>query len=752
MIKGFFEERKAFRIGSVGIIIYFIFISSLLFAQTERDIKGRVSGENGKPLSDVYVKILDTSRETKTLPDGSFLFENIKPDNYLLLFAHPDYISQSVAVNMTEAQLPLLQVSLRAKNPMVLTIKEEITVTAEADSIIDVKLPSHRTIMPSSVVEELGTANVAETVEKVPGVALVGKGGYSMVPAIRGLAEHRILMLVDGVRITSERRIGVSASFINLSDIDRIEVNRGPYSVFHGSGALGGIINVITKSPAPYSPFRGEFQLSYNTVREERAGSLHLSGSLGRFGFLFGLSGKKAGDYSSPNGKILQSRYSDHNLFFKVNRETERSQFYITLFDYNGSDIGKPSPEAWLKPRWYPSENNTFLTIGYKLKDALSLDSFNASLYILRSSLETMKENLTSSMAVSKRNEAFVGGTNFGFKLRAGKKVADIHSLNFGMDFFGRGNIDDRNTEWRYDSSGSLSNQTSETSLNNAREHNIGFYLDDKIQITSPLSLNLGARFDYISNSNYIESQRFSRSDQAFTMYLGSIYQVSPYFSILANIGRSFRFPSVSELFYSGLTGRGTVFGNPELKPETSINMDLGFRYFHEKFFVSLYGFSNSISDMIQKFGDVAAEEYSYKNLSRGRITGFEGELYLSLARDWEIFINFHHMTGKDKEGKPALNYIPPTRMTLWTKFSRGKFWLEPRISFSDKVDNPGPLEIEIDGFILLDTILGLKINKDLTLLCIAQNLLNQTYRFSADVDGVDAPGRGFVFKASYGF
>jgi iron complex outermembrane receptor protein len=230
------------------------------------------------------------------------------------------------------------------------------------------------------------------------------------------------------------------------------------------------------------------------------------------------------------------------------------------------------------------------------------------------------------------------------------------------------------------------------------------------------------------------------------------MFQITPYFSILGNVGQSFRFPSISELFYTGLTGRGTVFGNPDLTPEKSLNFDLGFRYLYENFYVSLYGFSNSLGDMIQKFGEMEEEEYFYRNLTSGRIYGLEGEFYFFLMKNVELFINFHHMVGKEKETDAALNYIPSSRLTFWGKYSPGKFWIEPRVTLSSAVKNPGPLEIATDRYVLFDTILGFKFNNNLTLVAIAQNILDETYRASADEQGVDAPGRGFVFKAKYSF
>jgi outer membrane receptor protein involved in Fe transport len=728
-------------------------LASFGYALVSEALKGRVYDSQGNPLQDVKVEVVDTSISTYTDCDGIFELEGLEQDPLRLRFTHPEFTTQSAEISLEEAAGQFVQIFLTSKNPIVMTLKEEVAVTAEADSIIDVSLPSHRTILPSSVLTEMGTANIAESVDKVPGVASVGKGGYSMAPAIRGLAEHRVLLLVDGVRITSERRIGASASFINLGDIDRVEINRGPYSVFYGSGAVGGIINIITKSPSPDSPLTGDFYLSYNTNRSERAGAAALSGSLGKWGIMFGANAKKADDYSSPSGPVTWSRYSDYNFMLKVNRQDELSRFYTTLYHYQGDDIGKPSPTSEYKPRWYPNETNTLFTLGYERQQVLFLDNINLSFYALNNLLETQADNLRNDLTLSIRNLAEIEGTNFGFRFRGAKRLARSHTLNLGIDYFGQMKVNDRNTEWRYDTSGGVISKSEEVSLQDARRGNFGLYLDDKVQLTEELTLSLGGRFDYLQTSNLASGEkRLSKHDEFLSLYAGVVYQTTSNLSLLANVGRSFRFPTISELFYTGLTGRGTVFGNPDLEPEESLNFDIGIRYLHERFYASLFGFSNGIDKMIQKYTGTDLEEYFYRNLTAGRVNGVEGELYVYVIKDVEFFFNFHHMRGRDKDTDAPLNYIPPTRLTFWGKYSPGRFWVEPRFTFTAGKNDPGPLEIEVDGYVMFDTILGYELSENLTFLAIAQNLLDQTYRASADEKGVDAPGRGLVVRAKFSF
>ena len=738
---------------STILVFSLLFCSAPLIFSSSAALRGRTLDQKGVPIPGVKVEVVDSTAATESLNNGIFVLENISEEKVLLLFTHPEYLPLSLEVFPEKKAQEVFDVILLPKNPILMTIKEEVTVTAEADSIIDINLPSHRTILPSSVLNELGTSNIAETVEKVPGVAMVGKGGYSMSPAIRGLAENRILLLVDGVRITSERRIGANASFIHLNNIDHIEINRGPYSVFHGSGAVGGIINIVTKSPVPGDPLKGKFSLSYNTVKEERSGSAQMSGSLGKYGFLIGINGKKAEDYMSPSGIIEESQYSDYDMMMKINREEKNSRFYATFFHYQGTDIGKPSPTSRLKPRWYPDETNTLLTLGYGVHNALFMDTINASAYVMQSSLETQGDNLNDDLSLKKRNLALIEGTNYGFKIRGNKKLTESHTFSIGLDYFGRSGVKDSNTEWLFDQNQNITAQTDETSLQDARQNNLGLYVDDKIDVSNVFSLNLGMRADLLATSNLEPSgERISRKDESFTAYLGSEFHVGPHLSLLANIGRSFRFPTTSELFYSGLSGRGTVFGNPDLEPEKSWNIDFGVRYLHERFFASVYGFSNFISEMIQKYEGEVDEEFYFRNLIQGRISGLEGEFYVLLMKNVELFVNGHLITGKEKDSSTSLNYIPPSRLTFWTKFSLGDLWIEPKMVLATSVKNPGPLEMAIDGYTLFDAIVGYRISAHFTLLAVLQNLFNETYRFSADEAGVDAPGRAFFFRFDFTF
>ena len=92
--------------------------------------------------------------------------------------------------------------------------------------------------------------NLMQAIENVAGVNQVSEG-QAAVPAIRGLARGRTLILIDGARVSSERRVGASATFLDPSLIEGVDVSRGPGSVAYGSDAFGGVISVRTRRVDP---------------------------------------------------------------------------------------------------------------------------------------------------------------------------------------------------------------------------------------------------------------------------------------------------------------------------------------------------------------------------------------------------------------------------------------------------------------------------------------------------------------------
>jgi len=103
--------------------------------------------------------------------------------------------------------------------------------------------------------------------------------------------------------------------------------------------------------------------------------------------------------------------------------------------------------------------------------------------------------------------------------------------------------------------------------------------------------------------------------------------------------------PSLSEAFYTGITGRSSIVGNPDLEPEKSLNIDAGLKIHHKNIFLGAYLFQYSIRDMIEKF-PLSDTAYTYENIERGRIRGLELEFQFQPTKKLEIFGNGFYYRG----------------------------------------------------------------------------------------------------------
>ena len=151
---------------------------------------------------------------------------------------------------------PILIESLDAAGELVVTIapilNESITVSGSAPSIESTPGAATASLSARDVAVRQPT-NLMQAIENVPGVNQVSEG-QAAVPAISGLARGRTLILIDGARVSSERRVGASATFLDPSLIEGVDVSRGPGSVAYGSDAFGGVISVRTRRVMPGSP------------------------------------------------------------------------------------------------------------------------------------------------------------------------------------------------------------------------------------------------------------------------------------------------------------------------------------------------------------------------------------------------------------------------------------------------------------------------------------------------------------------
>ena len=152
-----------------------------------------------------------------------------------------------------------------------------------------------------------------QALENVAGVNQVSEG-QAAVPAFRGLARGRTLILIDGARVSSERRVGPSATYLDPDVIEGVEVARGPGSVAYGSDAFGGVISVRTRSVAPQAPFSARFSRhAWRRYSRSPCRDRDVDG-FSRGSVLFAAHTRDVEDYDGPDDEVFNSGYADHGF------------------------------------------------------------------------------------------------------------------------------------------------------------------------------------------------------------------------------------------------------------------------------------------------------------------------------------------------------------------------------------------------------------------------------------------------------
>ena len=729
-----------------NLLIHFLAIHFLAIPSLAAEIKGLVRTFQGRPVAKAV--ILHRASDSKTLSDGNGLFIlNIPEGTKITLeIIHPDYIEQEVSItekDFTKTIIITLTPYIRQK--------EEVVVTALRYPESSASVPAAESVLSEKTLQEKIVPNINEGLKELPGVSSIGAGGFSLVPNIRGLARRRVLILIDNARITSDRRTGPSASFVSPGYIKTIEVLRSPSSVFYGSDAIGGVVHILTKEAATQDGFGGDFSAKYGTTNAEKGIGLSLSGRAQNTGYYLSFQGVTAENYRSPRGEILMSDFTQGSLFAKVAHLTQKREIRLSFLGARGKDIGKPNQTSRTKPTWYPSEAQNLVQLQWLEKNVGREGEVSFQVFFNPNFLETRKEKIKEF----KESESFskTQSRDYGVHLAYGKKINQNFRLKGGIDCFGRSGASAANSDTFFSETGEITGTFEETPYARGRRRDFGVFVSADYNGIQGLDLVGGVRGDVIRLEAFPggESNRKVSSQSALTGFLGGTWEVMSNVIAFANLARAYRAPGLSELFYTGITGRGFIISQPNLSPETSFNLDVGLKIIEKRFFGGIYAFYNVIDNMIERF---LLEEsiYTYGNINRGEIRGIELELEYHPIPGWVIFGNAFSFQGKSLEFGGYLNDIPPPRLYVGTKFWINRFSLEANATIQKRKNNPGPAEIEIPGYERVGLKASYFIDSSFQVYIVLDNLFNKTFLIRPDPDAVEEPGRNLLLGLNFSF
>jgi vitamin B12 transporter len=309
-----------------------------------------------------------------------------------------------------------------------------LEVTVEAGRVSEIPRSAAVTVITLSDLQRRNRQTVADVLREVPGVDVVESGGSGQVTTvfIRGSESRHTLVLVDGIIANEPMSVGAAFDFGNLdsTNIERIEVYRGPQGVRFGSGAIGGVINIVTKMGS--GPSRANFAVeggSYKTLR----GSTNVSGKEGQVNYSLGVDAFRTDGFSAADADLGNSEIDgdqrislSSRLGFEV---TDAGKLDWTMrYTQNKSDIDMGGGTGADDPN-FTSNYKQFLT-GLSLTNYYLTGHLRSNLLASYSSVDRFSRNLPDPVHTTGTSDGYVSDS-LGIETTQDWFVSEDQTLRF---------------------------------------------------------------------------------------------------------------------------------------------------------------------------------------------------------------------------------------------------------------------------------------------------------------------------------
>ncbi len=545
----------------------------------------------------------------------------------------------------------------------------EVTVTATRQKQDTFEIPNPVSVVNQKKIREKAPNNITELLTELPGVDVNGVGANQARPMIRGFRGQRILLMEDGVRMNNSRRqqdFGELPGLVDVSEVAQVEVVRGPASVLYGSDAIGGVVNMITSEPEydfEGTEIHGSFGYRYSSADKQNKGVASISGHMGKLNFKLSGNLRKADDYQGPSGSfgnitladdttVVDSGVKDHGLNFLVSYHfSKKNQLSFKYSNYRAEDtgFGYVDPEVYDPGAsriqiLYPMQKYQKYTLRYINRELnfLLADHVNFTAYhnLNQRNLNTdilvpfNNPRMPPGAAINIQTENYTDVSTYGLRLEFNKGFKN-QTFTYGIDYYiDRTENTDKSSVVMLGFGPPHPTVDTTPQVPNARYGSLGIFLQDNISLFKKVSLILGMRYQNVRAKTRategLEQEPGQSTDNTLVGAANLIYRATDQLRLVFTMGRGFRSPNLIERFFHGYTPDGSAFQsrNTDLKSETSLNFDIGFKYRFKGIYLEGTYFNNTVYDgiRIEKTGAMISNlpEYRNVNVDKLRMYGYE--------------------------------------------------------------------------------------------------------------------------------
>ncbi len=650
---------------------------------------------------------------------------------------------------------------------------EEIVVVGTRSEKVYQENPYSISVLTKEAIRRSTKDQLADLLADSPGITLsdAGQAGQKRI-RIRGEEARRMALLVDGQEFGDHREVGVPL-LVDISRIQRIEVVRGPASVLYGPKAMGGVINVITRGERDES-LRGSVSSTYDSATDGYYASANLGGFAGNFGFEFGGFKNDQGLRDTPEGEVENTEYESHGFHAGLDYIAGDHAFAIAYEDFNSDSEVYVEPKVRFTPPFVdfaidtPRRDRNKIRLDYDYThgdgsgflSALSVDAYRQTADREFNTFPSLMLSPVTRLDTTILTESELQSD--GFNVQSDWTISDRSDVVVGFQW-----VDDVVDQFRHREAKINGMTTSLTdNIDEAGLETSAVYLQGDLDINEDISILAGVRYYSIDGELDVSSRDQDNVDYSDDHTIGSlalVYRLADHSTIRVNVSEGYIFPSLLNLAVGAFAGSRYINPDADLKPETSITYEIGYRYNMEPLTLDVTGFTTESEDYIDHLFCVAADnclgrrDKIYKNVGEADTHGIEfaatyetenieyyGQItWLKRKKRYEG-VDTWHAGVPEVSGQAGLRYAFSLQDKPLSVDLKARFEGETK---EEVLTSHGPETENHSGFVVFDADAAYTWNEHLNFHLTVANIGDKSYHSATE--NLLAPGRHLRLKFS---
>ncbi|HLF55452.1 MAG TPA: TonB-dependent receptor, partial [Thermoanaerobaculia bacterium] len=506
-------------------------------------------------------------------------------------------------------------------------------------------------------------------------------------------------------------------------------------------------LNAVTRDPDPGRALRFTLEASdggQNELRGALAASIPAgAGALLVEGHLADADDAEAGG----SEEIFNSSFGAAGGALRYVRPAGPGRLRAALQIERVDDLGKAAIDSREIRSTYPLEDSDRFVLNWLGTPSARWDSLEATLFVGDYRIVLDRDRAPAGSSNRRIDRSDTEARDASLRAVAGHGFAGGR-LQLGLDASSR--LDLRSLVGRTDyaaDDATVVARTTSVAIEEASQVDLGLFATWSRSLAEHWTLAAGARGDRVETENrggFFGDHTETAS--ALSANLALSWAPAPGWRWTAQIARGFHVPTLSDRYFRGPSGRGFVVGNPELEPETGLQLDLALRRTLGRTSLALYGYRYQIDDLVERYRE--GDDFHFRNRGEATLEGFELELQARLDERWSLEGGAAWARGSTDGGAP-LDDQPAPHLFLGTRYARSWGYAFARLAAHDDKDDPGPTEVERDAYALVDVGGGWRFDDGFELRLTVRNLLDERYSGAADETADRSPGRAILLALS---